>query len=92
MRVTHPRGWRVRLERVGAAEAAAKAAAEAAAEEPHALRCAEDALSADAARRGMLLHGVRAGDALTLRTRRDGDRFAPHWRHKVRAACSAAAF
>jgi tRNA(Ile)-lysidine synthetase-like protein len=86
VRVAHPRGWQVRLEAVTPAEAAAATAAAVAAEAAERGDADGDSQRAHAAAdAGMLLHGLRAGDALALRLRRDGDRFAPHWRRGGRS-------
>jgi hypothetical protein len=91
--VEHPRGWAVRVEAVppAAAAAAAAAAPPGAGTLPSDEAAAAAAVGAAAQRAGMLLHNVPTGATLRLRTRRDGDRFAPHWRSQARPACSVTA-
>ena len=78
--VEHPRSWVVSVLPAEPAEAAAS--------EPPQQRTdgttGAQATCAEAQRRGMLLHNVPIGAELQLRTRRNGDRFMPHWRQKAR--------
>ena len=74
--VTHPRSWRVRmhpLELPSSQHAGGGVAPPA----------GEDAWGSDALCGGQTLHLPLGGAPLLLRTRRDGDRFAPHWRPKA---------
>ena len=72
LRVHHPAAWRVTLRILDGDEKDSLGGETAEAPQEWwspALRSA-----------GMTLHGLPADAELTLRTRRDGDRFTPHWR------------
>ena len=70
LRVHHPAAWRVILRIVDGDE-----------KDSLGREAAEDEWWSPALRKaGMTLHSLPADAELTLRTRRDGDRFTPHWR------------